>query len=292
MSAKKQKHGAAWLLGPGRPLLIVVVLVGLLAGGATLAWFQLRGRILASADYRVTAQQIELTPLPAWIHSDVREEAFQGLTLGGAPSLLDDDLVERIAQQAAAHPWVAKVISVKKRHPASVRVEVIYRKPVCMVRVAGGLLPVDAEGTLLPSGDFSPTEATRYPRLDGVEPAPSIPAGSRWTDARVIGGAEIAAAIGNAWEPLGLRSIVPLASRASDADSKGRASEPMFALETRGGRRILWGYAPGVGMAGELSAPEKLARLERYAADHDSLDDPQAAKSELDIRKLPPAAGR
>ena len=292
MSAKKQKRSVPWLLGPGRPLLIAAVVVGVVVGGMTTAWLKLRHRVLASADYRVTAQQLELTPPPSWIHSNVGEEAFHGLAPRGSLSLLADDLVERIGKQVASHPWVAKVVSVEKRHPASVRVEVIYRKPVCMVRVNGGLLPVDAEGTLLPSGDFSPTEATRYPRLEGVEQVPSIPAGSRWTDARVIGGAEIAAVIGDAWGPLGLRSIVPRTPTVNKGDTRVRVSEPTFVLVTRGGRNIIWGYAPGAAMLGELTAPEKFARLQRYAADHDTLEARRSDSSDLDIRKLRPTAER
>ena len=127
---------------------------------------------------------------------------------------MDDDLVERVAKAFAGHPWVAKVLSVAKRYPASVKVELAYRKPVCMVVVPGGLVPVDEGGILLPrgEGDFSPLEATRYPRLEGIDHMPAAPVGSRWTDAKVIGGAEIAAAIGPAWGGLGLRSIVPLAA--------------------------------------------------------------------------------
>ena len=119
----------------------------------------------------------------------------------------------------------------KSSNPASVKVDLAYRKPVCMVVVPGGLLPVDAEGILLPrgEGDFSPIEATRYPRLEGVDHMPTGPVGSRWTDAKVIGGAEIAAAIGPAWEAFGLHRIVPLAADPAGSvggDSSRRSAEP------------------------------------------------------------------
>jgi hypothetical protein len=153
-----------------------------------------------------------------------------------------------------------------------------------MVVVSGGLLPVDAEGTLLPSGDgdFSPIEATRYPRLEGVERNPTGPVGNRWMDAKVIGGAEIAAAIGPAWEALGLHRIVPLAN--DPAGSTG--GEPTFALFTRGGTQIIWGHAPGANVIGELSAKEKVARLQRYLADHDTLEGRGGKPQTLDVRTL------
>jgi hypothetical protein len=261
-------------------------------------WQKFRTPILALPEYRVTAQQVEITPLPEWIHSDVREEVFRDPALAGPLSIMDDDLVERIAKAFVRHPWVAKVHLVTKRHPAAVKVELVYRKPVCMVVVPSGLVPVDKEGILLPGGvgNFSPIEATRYPRLEDVDHMPTGMVGSRWTDAKVIGGAEIAAAIGPAWDALGLRSIVPLAAdpamaagnAGSPAGISGRqAAEPFFVLMTRGGTRILWGYAPGAGVIGELSAPEKVARLQRYLADHDMLDGRQGERQELDVRKLP-----
>jgi hypothetical protein len=164
-----------------------------------------------------------------------------------------------------------------------------------MVEVPGGLLPVDVEATLLPSADFSPSEAARYPRLTGVQRVPTGPVGARWPDAKVVGAAEIAATLGSAWEAMKLQSIVPLeadpASRPAAGDSGSHSAEPFFALMTRGKTRILWGYAPGAGAAGELPAAEKVARLRRYLSDHDTLDGPEAGRKDLDIRRFPPSAG-
>ncbi len=56
---------------------------------------------------------------------------------------------------------------------------------------------------------------------------------------------------------------------------------------TSGKTRIVWGYAPGAGAIGELPAAEKVARLQRYFAEHDTLDVRQAERHELDVRKLP-----
>jgi hypothetical protein len=307
--AAASKDGRAWLLGPGRPLLVLLLVVGVFGGGVYLAWRKFKGRILDLPEYHIiSSQQIEITPPPDWIHSDIREEAFRDPSLAGPLSIMDDTLAERIGKAFARHPWVARVVSVVKRPPALLKLELVYRKPVCVVRVPGGLLPVDIEGTLLPNDDFTPPEVARYPALEGVDYLPTQPAGSRWADARVIGGAEIAAAIGPAWETLKLRSLVPLAADpATDAgsansiggdansvggDSSRRSAEPFFVLMTRGsernraGRRVLWGYAPGANAIGELSAAEKLARLQRYAADNDGLDSRETDRQDLDIRKL------
>jgi len=281
-------------------LLAMVLLVGVV-GGPYLAWRRLKPRILNAPEYRVSPEQVEMTPAPAWIHSDIRAEVFRDPSLDGPLSLADDNLTEQIANAFSVHPWVAKVTRVTKRHPAAtnlaaVKVELVYRQPVCMVEVAGGVLAVDADGVVLPSEDFSPIEATRYPRLVGADPKPAGPPGRRWADAKVVGGAEIAAALSPVWEVMRLKQIVPLAANTAagatenDAsESDRRAREPIFALVTRSGTRILWGYAPGANMLGEPPAAEKVARLRRYLAVHDTLDGPQGQPQELDVRTLPVA---
>ncbi len=282
-----------WLFGRGRPLLILLVLAGLFVGGMTATWRWIGPCVLRSPEYRVTAERIDITPPPEWIHSNIRAEVFRDPALDGPLSLMDDDLAERIYKAFARHPWVAKVIHVDKHH---LKVELVYRRPACMVEVPGGLLPVDGEGILLPSGDFSPSEAAGYPRLTGVERGPTGPPGSRWPDARVLGGAEVAAVVGPAWGAMRLQRIVPLAADPAVAATGGgypgrRSAEPFFALLTRGGTRILWGYAPGVGAMGELPAAEKLARLQRYLADHDTLEGRQGQPQELDVRTMRPSIG-
>ena len=88
-----------------------------------------------------------------------------------------------------------------------------------------------------------------------------------------------------------LKQIVPLAADPAAAataggDSSRRSTEPVFALFTRGGTRILWGYAAGANVLGEIPADVKVARLKQYLAAHDSLDGPQGQAQELDVRTL------
>jgi len=299
------RNGFSWLLGPGRPMLIVLVLAGLFFSAWYLAWQRVGPSVLGGPENRVGPGQVEITPTPKWINSDIRAEVFREPSLNGPLSIMDDNLVDRIANAFSLHPWVAKVRSVRKQYPrtgaagqtpVSVKVELDYRRPVCMVEVPGGLLPVDAEGVLLPSADFTSVEAGRYPRLAGVDRKPAGPVGQRWADARVIGGAEIAVALGPAWDALKLQRITPLPPAGAaglgfanvvEGDS-GRRGEYTFCLITRGGTRIFWGYPPGANAPGELPAAEKIARLQRYQADHDTLDGPRG-RQELDVRTLRPS---
>lgn len=303
--AKKQESSAIatfWqtrLSGFGRPAIVVVVLIGLFGSGVYWAWQRLRPRILTSPEYRVGPEQVEITPLPPWIHyRDIREfraEVFRDPTLAGPLLLTDDDLTERIAKAFSQHPWVAKVERAAKHYPAagnpvSIKVELSYRRPVCMVEIPGEPLPapVDAEGILLPNEGLSPIEARRYPRLVGVPRGPTVSPGRRWGDAAVVGAAEIAAVLGPAWETLKLDRIVPLAAGSNPG---GRIGEPLFALMTRGGTRIYWGYAPGAAsVTGEISPAEKVARLQHYWSQNDTFENPQGRPQELDVRAMRPPA--
>lgn len=143
-AAKRKRHSAShpsgparlisFLRGPGRPIVLIALLVALLAGGWCLVWPKVRGHALRSGEYVIGPQQVEITPPPKWIHSDVRSEVFHNTSLEGSLSILDDDLVERIGNAFSLHPWVARVQRVTKHYPARVKVELLYRRPVCMVR--------------------------------------------------------------------------------------------------------------------------------------------------------------
>jgi hypothetical protein len=320
MAATKKKASSSFLgaclrglFGSGRNVLIFAVLLGLLGcgvgfiwwklgdrnSGISKAWREFKDRILA--EHRIGPEQVQITPQPPWIpNSDVRAEVFRNPTLDASLSLTDDDLAERIANAFARHPWVAKVPKVTKKH-GTVEVELVYRKPACMVEVPGGYQPVDTDGVLLPSADFTSQETRQYPRLLHVDRGPTMAAGYRWGDTRVVGGAEIAAALADVWEPMRLQYIEPWAAYpppASPAPVRvdavamptqlaGQAVEPVFTLVTQGKTRIAWGYAPGANVAGEMPIAEKVARLKRYFNAHETLDGPQGKPQELDVRTLP-----
>jgi hypothetical protein len=268
-----------WLAGPGRPMALAVLIVALFGLGWYLAWQWHQKQLLASDAYWLSVQNVELTPLPAWIHSDIRSEVFRDATLDGPLSILDPKLAERIAAAFLAHPWVAKVSRVQKYHPARVQVDLVYRQPACMVDVAGVLLPVDGEGVLLPDSDFSAPEKARYPRLVGIETRPAGPVGARWGDVRVIGGAEVAAALAGVWERSGLERIVP-----SVLPGAAGNQECSYELVTRPGTRVFWGRAPGAATAGECSAADKIAKLQKYLADHGTLEGPTGPQ-QLDLTR-------
>ncbi|MGA2064057.1 MAG: hypothetical protein ABSG86_03765 [Thermoguttaceae bacterium] len=279
----------AFCWGPGRTGTLLVLLAAGFSAAATLVWYRVAPRVRASRQYALTLDQVYVTPPPPWIHSDVRAEVFRSASLDPPLSLLQDGLADRIFKAFAMHPWVARVdhVTMVSQHPPHrVDVELVYRQPACMVQVADDLLPVDAEGVLLPGGDFSPIEKQRdYACLAGIDTRPMRPVGQPWGDGRVLDGAQIAAAFGPIWQQLQLYRVQP--SPASLA-----AREPIYELLTRAGTCIVWGLAPGTKVLGELPPAEKIARLQQYAAGHGGGLDVQGNTAPLDLRTLPPAKSR
>ncbi len=275
------RQSVAFLYGPGRTLTLAIVVLAGFSGGAYAVWRHVEKRVENSSDYLVSVDQITITPPPEWIRTDVRAEAFRTASSPDRPlSTLDDGLAQRIYSAFMLHPWVAKAV-VTKRAGGRVNVNVVYRRPVCMVEVAGGsaveLLPVDGEGVWLPGEDFSQKQKESYPCLAGIDHRPIQSVGHAWGDARVVDGAAIAAALLPVWQQLKLYRI-QAAVQAPTANDRGLTYE----LYTRAGTRIVWGSASGSAASVEPSADEKVARLVQYAAAHGSLD----IGPSLDVRTI------
>jgi hypothetical protein len=257
-----------WLFGPGRPLLALLVVGGVFGGAWNWSWLHVRNRVYASESYWLALENVEITAPPPWIHTDIRVRVFADANLDRPRlSITEDDLVQRIRAAFLLHPWVADVVRVQKSHPARVKVDLVYRRPVCMVEHAGELVPVDGQAVVLPGEDFSPVEASSYPRLVGIDAGPVGTIGTPWGDDRVLGGAEIAAALFESWEKLGLGQIA-----CTSSSGTGLHEVPTYELVTRNRTRIPWGQAPSSDVSSDAPAKEKVARLEKYFAEHGTLD--------------------
>ncbi|MGQ9605083.1 MAG: cell division protein FtsQ/DivIB [Thermogutta sp.] len=231
-----------------------------------LLWKQAGAQLAIDPRYTLTAESIDLPDPPEWIHHDLRPEILAYLGETRRVSILDDDLTERLHRAAAAHPWIAAVREVRKAFPARVQIACEYRKPAAMVRVPEGLLPVDADGVLLPTRDFTPQEAARYPRIEGIETPPRDVAGRPWADPRVEAAAKLAEMLSPYWTQLQFARIVPLQLQPS--------SGTPISLEvlTRGGSRVIWGSPPNVSPDDEAPPEVKMRRLDIYFKEHGSLE--------------------
>jgi len=285
MAGSKKSRSVGKRSLPGFPALLLqgtvagtLLMAAVLVGGWYLVWGVVAKDVLTSSQYAVRLENIAVTPPPAWVHSDVRAEVYRTAAPDGPLSVLDDHLTKRIADSFALHPWVAEVHRVTKLAGARVKVELTYRQPVCMVEVPSGtgVLPVDVTGAWLPSADFSPVEASRYPRLVGIQTMPIGPVGTPWGDVRVIGGAEVAAALVPLWIALKFERIEP-------SEKTDGAGAYTYQVYTRSGTRISWGRSPGATPPDPVPAAEKLARLQQVVAEQGALEGPQGPQ-QIDLR--------
>ena len=214
----------------------LLILAVVLTAGAYTGWKRVWPLVRARPEYQASLAEVWIPKPPPWIRRDVVKEVQQLTGLPETFSLLEGDPATRLAEAFAQHPWVEQVDQVRIVRPHRVEIRLRYRRPVAMVEVPGGLLPVDALGTLLPSEDFDPTDAAAYPLLRGVPTGPVNPVGKPWEDPLVQGGAKIAAVLGPHWTSLNLEAIEGVLWSAPDgpvagSDRGGRASRRAGAEE-------------------------------------------------------------
>lgn len=248
---------ASW---PRRLLVIAVAGMALVAGSLAL-WAKVRPHVQSQPEYLARTCDLEITAPPAWIHCDIKAEVIRDTGLPSELSILDDRLTSRLSQAFSLHPWVLRVAAVRTAYPVHIAVDLIYRRPVAMVEVSGGLLPIDADGVLLPTEDFAPEQAREYPRAAGITSTPLGPVGTRWGDPRVEVSAKLAELLLGDWKPIGLYRM--LVREETTAES-GR--HLLLELTSRGGTRLIWGSPLGSEAASELKPAEKLKRLRELAA--------------------------
>ncbi len=152
-----------------------------------------------------------------------------------------------------------------KRAGGKVYVELTYRRPVAMVSAPDGYFPVDADGVLLPSKDFDPSDPARYVEIITPYPEPTGDVGTPFGRPGVAGAARIAGLLSAHRRRLGLKSI-----HVEYQELAGRL-RAQFRLRTAGGSIIEWGSAPGHEQRDESPARQKVRRLVQLAATRSSL---------------------
>lgn len=279
--ARTKKKGSAtlsqrfvrWLFSPMKLCVAaIVVIVWLFLP----QWTRQLPQLAEQPEYQITAQQIQITPPPRWIPEDIVEKVLDRAGFNESMSLLDPRLGRKVALAFDTHPWIERLVQVRKSYPARLQVDVIYRKPVALVEVAGGgYFPVDRLGYLLPSEDFRPADESRYPIVRGIQTAPLGYVGEEWGDPAVVGAAHLAetlteqtAAGTSWWDALQLRSIVAPSVVASNES----IDELQYRFETAGGSQIYWGRPPGTQHPGELTVEQKLERLAEYHRSYRGFD--------------------
>jgi hypothetical protein len=273
----------------------LICLLGL-GYGAQVLWHRAAPSIAHHPQYVLSADRIHITAPPPWIRSDIKAEVLRDTLPAETLSVLDDwqEFSRRIKDAFEFHPWVASVERISKKLPASLDIELKYRRPIAAVEssdAAGvSFLPVDEHAVRLPEDDLTEVERRYLPRVSGVTGRPLV--GDVWDDPRVAGGAKLAAALADVWQQLRLVEII------SELQPQPVGHEPICTYEivTSGGTRILWGTAPGSeAPAGESPLDKKRARLLEYASQHgqlETIDGPAMLDVRSDLIVTPRTARR
>ncbi|WP_147274159.1 cell division protein FtsQ/DivIB [Bremerella cremea] len=272
------------LLGLGSPiarqLLLCVVIIAAFVLMMIAGWNHYADKFASREEFLLSPRDILINKQPSWIHSNVLIETIEKNKFPEQLNLRDRELTAKIATTFSYHPWIRKVNKVVKQYPAKVLVDVEYRRPVAMVEVAyadkkgnqlRGLVPIDAEGFLLPDTDFSPAEAIQYPCILIDSKKPSADMGKKWEDPRIADAASIAVELLPYWNDLKLKRIVLTTEGGSH-----------FELELADNTRIIWGSPPGKELPQEAMAKHKVQVILQKAAEA-SLSSNQAQPS-LDLR--------
>jgi hypothetical protein len=241
-------------------------------------WWKVRSHVETQPEYLAAMEDLEITPPPAWIHTDIKSEVIRDAGLPKSISILDEHAPQLLSEAFGLNAWVARVAGVHTSYPAHIRVDLIYRQPVAMVEVPGGLLPVDVQSVLLPTDGFSAAEAQSYPRIAGISTSPRGLIGTPWGDTSVEQGAKLAALLQAAWPTLGLHHI-QLAPLAGDTNP----AEMGWQLVTRRGSAFLWGSTPDAEGSDEAKSPDKLARLQKLIGEYETLD--SVPQNQRDLRQ-------
>jgi hypothetical protein len=264
-----------WVLRPWILLVIVAGIACYFAGTHSGSFLpDLAGR----REFRLKAEDIRFTAPPAWVPETFLRQVIREGVLSEEISVLDDRIVDQVAAAFQKHPWVERVISVRKEFPRRLSVSLEYRKPVAVVVIDRGRYPVDKNAVVLPPPNFK-QDADELPVIRNARSIPPDQAGVEWRDRTVAESARLAEVVGPSWKKLQLESIeIP-----DDPTTGGKTGERIFTLRTTGGSRIIWGRAPGTDHPGELTPEQKLGRLEEYFTRHGGFSDEHGAY-EIDIR--------
>ena len=222
-------------------VLTVLVTIGLTYSG----WQQVRNRVVLTDEYRFSYTSVQVTQSPPWVPKSIVNDVISEFNIGRTQrnAMIDHELLKELAAAFQAYPWVESVDSVQASYPATITLDLTYRRPVCMVLLpndAGGYA-VDRHGVHLPSDYFKSrnVNVSQYIKVIGVEFMPTGNIGEKWGDIVVEKAAALAAHLAPDNSILRIASI-----EAEQVGPNRRAMRQIFHLTTSQGTKIVWGEMP------------------------------------------------
>lgn len=251
------------------PAALSILWPALLIVAGYLAWHRWGADHVAEKFYGVEVNQLQITPPPAYIRTDVAGTVYRDTAMAGL-SLLDPQATAKIASAFSMNPWVRRVVSVRKLPGGQIDVHLQYRRPVAMVLVEKPdaddqriyFFPVDQEGVLLPTKEFAEAETLQFIHIVVPGVYASGLKGSPFGDLRVESAARLAAVLHEYREQAGIVSINvpgdPRLHRTPQLELMTRESLP-DGSQVEAWRS--WGSPPGLEPPGEPTAEMKLRTL-------------------------------
>jgi hypothetical protein len=244
------------------PTILAVLWPCLLVVGGYVGWSRWGQEHVTARFERIDPTRIQVTEPPEHVRSNIVKAVYRDTAMESL-SLLDRQAAAKIASAFSMHPWVRNVSGVRKLPGGAIDVRLEYRVPVAMVHVfkpdpndkSSYFLPVDGEGVLLPTSEFSPADTRRFIHIE-VPHTYSTNAfvGSPFGDTRVEYAARIAQWVQPFRAQAGLLSVGILGDpRQTDI--------PQYEIIKQDGTRFPWGSPPGFELPGELTASMKLRAL-------------------------------
>jgi len=292
------KHLWGWIQAIPRAAILSLIGPSILLLVGYLGWRHYGAKALDSTFYALKQENIHLTNSPPWLKTNVVEEVYQGSGLNRM-SLLDDQTAAVVARAFDTHPWIRRTYRVQKMAGGQMMVNVEFREPVAMVHcqtdpdetsgmpTSESFLPVDGEGVLLPTKDFSQGDIANYILVY----AKNIRASDHRRVGTPLGDSQIGEAIQLC------RLLAPIRNEANILSvyvyPARRLGKGKWSLEiaTKGGPRILWGSAPGLEGLDEPTSHLKMKRLLEIVSQRELWTQPEFDLSDSVSMEPPPATG-
>jgi hypothetical protein len=220
--------------------------------------------VMRSQEFKLPQPLARATVAPSWADPAASESVV--VLPAGRDTLLDPELVPRVAASFASNPWVRRVVAVERAFPDQIRVRLEMRTARLAIRRAGGLVLVDREGVRLPGVyERVPVRAMEVVGAASVPPA----AGRVWEGPEIAHALEMASLAES--EPV-LRGFDIRAVDVANLNGRRDPKSPDLSLVTVAGAVIGWGRPPSAPRFGEPALVEKLDNLRRAAENYPRLE--------------------
>ncbi len=243
------------------PAAFAVLWPVLLIVGGYAAWHRWGAVHVAGKYSGIDPTLIQVTSPPAHVRTNVVKTVYRDTAMEGL-SILDRQATAKIASAFSMHPWVRKVIGVRKLPGGQIAVRLEYRTPVARVHVykpndpdnRSYFFPVDGEGVLLPGNEFAEAETRNYIYIEVPDVYTSNAVGTPFGDAAVEAASALASVLSPYREKTQIRSI--------GIHGDPRQTEVLqMELTMQSGARMTWGSPPGSEVPGEPTVQMKLKSL-------------------------------